>query len=236
MFGCGQDNKDFIGTFDGFLGLSNDQISMVSQTSSRFGRYFSYCLPTSVASKGFLTFGNSSIRGPNPATLGYTPLVTVPQSSSFYGIKIIGISVGGTPLPPLSSKVLVNSSAMIDSGTVISRLPPTVYHALSSAIRKSLANYTMVPAVSIFDTCYDFSKVQTIPDPKIAISFSGGVTIDLDVSGIYFAGSLSQVCLAFAANSADSDLVIYGNTQQKTFEIIYDVAGRKLGFSPKGCS
>ncbi|KAI6677993.1 hypothetical protein NL676_038789 [Syzygium grande] len=234
-FGCGENNQNNKGVFGraaGFIGLADDNISIVEQTAAKYGKYFSYCLPSSTSSTGYLTFGNDSGA---PNSVSFTPLSTVPQSSQFYGISIVGISVQGNPLS-IPSTVFPSRDAIIDSGTVITRLPPTAYSALKNAIRKAMTNYTTAPAVGLFDTCYDFSKESTVTVPSITFSFAEGVNIDLDHSGIFYIVKASQVCLAFAANGADSDMVIYGNTQQKTFEVVYDVAGRKLGFGPNGCS
>ncbi|KAI4376336.1 hypothetical protein MLD38_014111 [Melastoma candidum] len=235
IFGCGRDNKGLFNGTDGLLGLSNDGIfSMVTQSASRFGKYFSYCLPPSTNSAGFLAFGNTTERSLNSTSLGFTPLVTVPENPSFYGIRIIGISVGGVPLPVSSSRILMNSSSIIDSGTVITRLPAKVYSALRSAFRKSMTRYPKAPGNVLLDTCYDFSKFSTITYPRIVINFSGGVNVDLDISGIFF-GDSTQMCLAFSPGTING-LLIYGNVQQRTFEIGYDVAGRKLEFRANGCS
>ncbi|KAF8023300.1 hypothetical protein BT93_F0715 [Corymbia citriodora subsp. variegata] len=229
-FGCGENNGGFTGGSAGLIGLSNDKISIVEQTAAKYGKYFSYCLPSSTSSRGHLTFGKddravSSVR--------FTPLSMV--SSQFYGIRILGITLGGKRLP-IPSTVFSGRAAVIDSGTTITLLPPTAYSALRTAFRNKMAKYKMAPALTPFDTCYDFSKESKITVPSIIFSFAGGVDVDLDPNGIFYSEKASQVCLAFVANRADSDLVIYGNVQQKTFEVVYDVAGRKLGFGPNGCS
>ncbi|KAK3420545.1 hypothetical protein EUGRSUZ_G01376 [Eucalyptus grandis] len=231
-FGCCENNQGLFGRAAGLIGLSDSNISIVEQTAAKYDKYFSYCLPSSTSFTGHLTFGKD---GRAPCSVSFTPLSTVPQNSEFYGISIIGISVEGKPLS-IPSTVFSNAGAVIDSGTVITRLPPTAYSALRTTVRKAMANYTTAPAVSLFDTCYDFSKESTVVIPSITFSFAEGVNIDLDHSGIFYVEDASHVCLAFAANAADSDLVIYGNTQPRTFEVVYDVAGRKLGFGPNGCS
>ncbi|XP_010065986.2 aspartyl protease family protein At5g10770 isoform X3 [Eucalyptus grandis] len=230
-FGCGQNNS-LLDKTAGLMGLSNDKISFVGQTAAKYGKYFSYCLPSSPSSTGHLTFGKD---GGAVSSVSFTPLSTVRQSSQFYGISIQGIAVGGNRLS-IPSTVFSRGGAIIDSGTVISRLPPTAYGALRTAFRSAMANYTMAPAFHMFDTCYDFSKESRITVPLITFSFAGGVDADLDHNGIVFIASTSQVCLAFAPNQADGNLTIYGNTQQKTFEVVYDVAGGKLGFRSNGCS
>ncbi|KAK3420787.1 hypothetical protein EUGRSUZ_G01561 [Eucalyptus grandis] len=228
-FGCGQNNQGLFGRAAGLMGLSNDKISFVEQTAAKYGKYFSYCLPSSPSSTGHLTFGKD---GGAVSSVSFTPLSTVRE---FYGISIQGIAVGGNRLS-IPSTVFSSGGAIIDSGTVITRLPPTAYSALRTAFRSAMANYTMAPAFSLFDTCYDFSKESTITVPLITFSFAGGVDADLDPNGIFFIVNASEVCLAFAPNRADSNLGIYGNTQQKTFEVVYDVAGGKLGFGSNGCS
>ncbi|KAI6706419.1 hypothetical protein NL676_009381 [Syzygium grande] len=231
-FGCGENNSGTFGGAAGLMGLSDNSISFVEQTATKYGKYFSYCLPSTPSYTGHLTFGKD---GGAASSVSFTPLSTVPQSSEFYGISIVGISVDGNPLS-ITSTVFSSGGAVIDSGTVITRLPPTAYSALRTAFRNAMANYTMAPAFLFLDTCYDFSKERTITVPPITFSFAGGVDVDLDPSGIFYVVKASQVCLAFAPNRADSNLGIYGNTQQKTFEVVYDVAGGKLGFGSNGCS
>lgn len=231
-FGCGQDNQGLFGRTAGLMGLSNDKISFVGQTAAKYGKYFSYCLPSSPSSTGHLTFGKD---GRAVSSVSFTPLSTVREISQFYGISIQGIAVGGNRLS-IPSTVFSRGGAIIDSGTVISRLPPTAYGALRTAFRSAMANYTMAPAFHMFDTCYDFSKESRITVPLITFSFAGGVDAVLDHNGIFAVVKTSQVCLAFLPNQADGNLTIYGNTQQKTFEVVYDVAGGKLGFGSNGCS
>ncbi|KAF7848266.1 hypothetical protein BT93_L2148 [Corymbia citriodora subsp. variegata] len=229
-FGCGKKNEGFPGGSAGLIGLSDDKISIVEQTAAKYGKYFSYCLPSSTSSRGHLTFGKD---GRAVSSVRFTPLSMV--SSQFYGIRILGITLGGKRLP-IPSTVFSSGDAIIDSGTTFTRLPPTAYSALRTAFRNAMAKYKMAPALTPLDTCYDFSKESTITVPSIIFSFAGEVDVDLDPNGIFYIEKASQVCLAFVANRANSDLVIFGNVQQKTFEVVFDVAGRKLGFGPNGCS
>ncbi|RAL52966.1 hypothetical protein DM860_007734 [Cuscuta australis] len=50
------------------------------------------------------------------------------------------------------------------------------------------------------------------------------------------ANGACQVCLAFARNGDAGHPGILGNTQQQTFEVVYDVAGGKLGIGAGGCT
>ncbi|KAK4755839.1 hypothetical protein SAY87_009596 [Trapa incisa] len=242
MFGCGQNNQGLFGSSAGLLGLGRDTLSIVEQTAAKYGRYFSYCLPSSTASTGYLSFGRPSTYNGHfgrtsvfPVSLKFTPLSTLSQSGTFYGITIQAVYVGGKKLS-IPSSTFSNAPSIIDSGTVITRLPPTVYTALRDAFKQEMTKYPTAPALSILDTCYDFSNYTTVDIPKVGFSFAGDVYMDLHTVGIMYTASTSQVCLAFAANGVDTDVLIYGNVQQLKFEIVYDVGAMKLGFAPDGCA
>ncbi|CAI9784767.1 unnamed protein product [Fraxinus pennsylvanica] len=228
-FGCGQNNQGLFGNTAGLLGLGRDALSIVSQTAQRYGKYFSYCLPSSSSSTGHLTFGKGGVS----RNMKFTPFVGS-QSTSFYFIDILGISVGTTQLP-IRPSIFKTTGTIIDSGTVITRLPPAAYDALTTEFRKQMKMYPSAPAYSILDTCYNFNKYTTVHIPKIVFTFGGNVKVDLAFSGILIAINSSNVCLAFAENSDASDVGIIGNVQQKTLEVVYDVAGGQLGFAPGGC-
>ncbi|CAK9148749.1 unnamed protein product [Ilex paraguariensis] len=230
QFGCGQNNRGLFGGTAGLLGLGRDQLSIVSQTAKTYGKYFSYCLPSKTSSTGHLTFGKNGV----PSTVKFTPLSVNSQGPSFYFIDITGISVGGRQLS-ISSSVFKTAGTIIDSGTVITRLPPAAYKALRTTFRQQMTKYPMAQPVSILDTCYDLSNYSTVTIPKISFFFSGNLKTDIDLSGTLYVVSASQICLPFAGNSDAADVGIFGNVQQKTLDVVYDVAGGKLGFGPGGC-
>ncbi|PIA34485.1 hypothetical protein AQUCO_03700035v1 [Aquilegia coerulea] len=227
QFGCGQNNDGLFGQVAGLIGLGRDKISFVSQTAPKYKKLFSYCIPSK--SSGFLAFGVTS------SVAQFTPLVTDSRGPSFYFLSLQGISVGATKLA-ISPSVFSVGGTIIDSGTVITRLPPSAYSALSTAFRKAMSSYPSAPALSILDTCYDFTGLQTVTVPKITLHFAGGTDLNVAQSGLLFATKTSQVCLAFAGNTDAGDVAIIGNKQQQTLAVIYDVAGGKLGFGPGGCS
>ncbi|XP_052209597.1 aspartyl protease family protein At5g10770-like [Diospyros lotus] len=231
LFGCGENNRGLFNGAAGLLGLGRDKLSLISQTESKYGKYFSYCLPSTSSGTGHLTFGKGGISG-NPK---FTTLSINPQGPSFYFITIIAIKVGGKILP-ISQSVFTTAGTIIDSGTVITRLPPGAYTPLKTAFRQQMTKYPLTDPVSILDTCYDLSNYTTVTVPIINFYFAGNTEVPLDLSGILYFASPSQVCLAFAGNGDASDLGIFGNVQQRTLDVVYDVAGGKLGFGPGGCS
>ncbi|XP_078154274.1 aspartyl protease family protein At5g10770-like isoform X1 [Carex rostrata] len=231
-FGCGQNNKgigDF-GEVAGLLGLGPSSESFVSQTSDKYQRVFAYCLPALSSSTGYLNFGsNSDISNTN-----HIPITKRPNSGPYYYITMTGLSVAGDTLP-ISSAVFSNAGTIIDSGTTITQLPPDAYQALRSAFMKHMTQYKMVPGSSTLDTCYDFTGVDNMTIPSVSIQFENNVSLDLVHQGILFGTSRSQLCLAFAGNSDPNDIGIFGNVQQRTFNVVYDIPKGEIGFSPDAC-
>ena len=233
IFGCGQDNEGLFNGIAGLLGLGRGQVSIVQQAAHKYGRFFSYCIPSTSSSTGYLTFGKGN--GVSK-TLKFTPLLVLSQGPSFYGLNLIGISVGGRRLS-IPTSIFSTAGTIIDSGTVITRLPPMAYNALRTAFRELMRNYPMTsPVSSLLDTCYDLSKSKSVSVPHISFLFGGDVSLNLDKVGIFYMLSQSQACLAFAGNGNPRDIAILGNVQQRGLEVAYDVVGGRIGFRSGGCS
>ncbi|KAL6552898.1 hypothetical protein OROHE_008262 [Orobanche hederae] len=232
-FGCGQNNQ---GTFElqaaaGLIGLSRDDYSIVSQTAQKYGKYFSYCLPSLSSSTGHLTFGRNADSHKN---VRFTPFVGLRPGIPFYFIEIEYVSVGGRRLQ-INPSVFTTEGTIIDSGTVITRLPNEAYVPMRDEFKSHMKNFSSAGAHSILDTCYHYSKDHEMKIPIISFTFRGNVTVDLDASGTLINVDSPTTCLAFAGNRGGSGMSIFGNTQQKTLEVVYDVAGGKLGFGRGGC-
>ncbi|CAO1941959.1 unnamed protein product [Urochloa humidicola] len=222
QFGCSNVESGFNDQTDGLMGLGGGPQSLVSQTAGTFGSAFSYCLPPTPGSSGFLTLG--------AGTSGFveTPMLRSSQVPTFYGVRLEAIRVGGTQLNIPTSAF--SAGSVMDSGTIITRLPRTAYSALSSAFKAGMKQYPSAPASGILDTCFNFKGQTTISIPTVSLVFSGGAEVDLDPNGIMLSN-----CLAFAGNGDDTSLGIIGNVQQRTFEVLYDVGGGAVGFRAGAC-
>uniref|UniRef100_A0A453SJ53 Peptidase A1 domain-containing protein n=1 Tax=Aegilops tauschii subsp. strangulata TaxID=200361 RepID=A0A453SJ53_AEGTS len=201
------------------------------QAYDKYGGAFAYCLPASSSGTGYLDFGPGSAG--NNARL--TPMLT-DKGPTFYYVGMTGIRVGGQQVP-IAESVFSTAGTLVDSGTVITRLPATAYTALSKAFATgmSASGYKTAPAYSILDTCYDFTGLSDVALPTVSLVFQGGACLDVDVSGIVYAISQAQVCLAFASNGDDESVAIVGNTQQKTYGVLYDLGKKTVGFAPGSC-
>ncbi|XP_008811141.2 aspartyl protease family protein At5g10770-like [Phoenix dactylifera] len=228
MFGCGDENSGLFGTAAGLLGLGRGKVSLVSQ-ARKYGGVFSYCLPSSSSSAGYLTFGGGA-----PSNVKFTPMLTFSDMPSFYFLSLVAIRVGGEQLP-ISPTVFSTPGTLLDSGTVITRLPPSAYVALRSRFRQQMRKYKTAPALSILDTCYDFTGYETVSVPTVELVFGGGTSINLDFAGILYVAKVSQACLAFAGNGDVSDVTIIGNVQQRRVNVVYDIPKKQIGFGAKSC-
>uniref|UniRef100_A0A804I864 Peptidase A1 domain-containing protein n=1 Tax=Musa acuminata subsp. malaccensis TaxID=214687 RepID=A0A804I864_MUSAM len=225
IFGCGTDNEVLFHDAAGLVGLGRDKQSLVSQTSQLYHSVFSYCLPSTSSNTGFLKLGETG----DASNTVYTGMLTSSNDPSYYFVDLIGISVAGEQLA-ISPSVFRSGGTFLDSGTTITRLPPSAYEALRSAFREHMSAYPLKPTNGLLDTCYDLSGYETITVPSIALQFGDGITLDVDSSGILF-----HDCLAFSANQVGG-LGIIGNVQQRTYEVVYDVGNERIGFAPNACS
>jgi hypothetical protein len=90
--------------------------------------------------------------------------------------------------------------------------------------------YRLVPHGDL-DTCYNLTGYKNVVVPKIALTFSGGATINLDVPN----GILVNGCLAFAESGQDGSTGVLGNVNQRNFEVLFDTSASKFGFRAKAC-
>ncbi|XP_062220144.1 aspartyl protease family protein At5g10770-like [Phragmites australis] len=223
-YGCGQDNEGLFGRSAGLIGLARNKLSLLYQLAPSLGYSFSYCLPTS-SSSGYLSIGSY-----NPGQYSYTPMVSSSLDDSLYFIKLTGITVAGKSLS-VSSSAYSSLPTIIDSGTVITRLPTGVYSALSKAVAGAMKGARRASSFSILDTCFQ-GQASQLRVPAVNMAFAGGAVLKLAARNLLVDVDSATTCLAFApARSA----AIIGNTQQQTFSVVYDVKNSKIGFAAGGC-
>eukprot|EP00253_Pinus_taeda_P028845 PITA_28845 len=234
-FGCGHSNTGSFQGSAGLLGLGQTALGFPSQTKSKYGGQFSYCLPDfgSSTSTGSFSVGRGSI----PATAVFTPLVSNSISPSYYFVGLSDISVGGQSLsiPPA---VLGRGGTIVDSGTVITRLVPQAYNALKTSFRSQTQDLPSAQPYSIFDTCYDLSGYSQVRVPTITFHFQNNADVSVSALGILFPvkSDGSQVCLAFAPPPQSDSFNIIGNFQQQQMQVAFDTAGGRIGFASGSCA
>ncbi|KAF5739015.1 Eukaryotic aspartyl protease family protein [Tripterygium wilfordii] len=236
VFGCGRSNNGLFGGVSGLMGLGMSNVSLVSQTPNIFGGVFSYCLPTTEAeASGSLVLGGNTSVYKNSTPISYTKMVQNPMLPTFYFINLTGISIGGVAL---ESPSFGKSRFLIDSGTVVSRLPPSIYRVVRAEFMKQVSGFPSAPGYSILDTCFDLSGYEEVDIPKIEIQFEGNSGMTVDVTGVFYfvKTDASQVCLALASLSYEGEIGIIGNFQQKNQRVVYDTKQSMFGFAEEACS
>ncbi|XP_061357090.1 aspartyl protease family protein 2-like [Gastrolobium bilobum] len=235
--GCGHDNEGLFVGAAGLLGLGRGGLSFPTQTGNQFNQKFSYCLADRSASAkpSSVVFGDSAVS----RAARFTPLIKNPKLDTFYYVELLGVSVGGSPVRGISASLFRldqtgNGGVIIDSGTSVTRLTRPAYVALRNAFRVGAAQLKRAPEFSLFDTCYDLSGLTQVKVPTVVLHFRGAdvslpatnYLIPVDTSGSF--------CFAFAGTM--SGLSIIGNIQQQGIRVVYDLAGSRVGFAPRGCA
>ncbi|XP_039019092.1 aspartyl protease AED1-like [Hibiscus syriacus] len=128
------------GNFDdanGILGLGlgstgyGGNYALTSQTAAMFHKVFCYCLPQLEDSNGYVYFGDKA-RENCPFSGSYTPLLRGTLDPSFYHVNLIAITIGQKRVDIGTASGVSSPRTILDSGTVITRLPSSVYSVLRS--------------------------------------------------------------------------------------------------------
>lgn len=233
-FGCSHallQPGSFSNKTSGIMALGRGAQSLPTQTKATYGDVFSYCLPPTPVHSGFFILGVPRVAASRYAV---TPMLRSKAAPMLYLVRLIAIEVAGKrlPVPP----AVFAAGAVMDSRTIVTRLPPTAYMALRAAFVAEMRAYRAAAPKEHLDTCYDFSGAAPgggggVKLPKITLVFDGpNGAVELDPSGVLLDG-----CLAFAPNTDDQMTGIIGNVQQQALEVLYNVDGATVGFRRGAC-
>ncbi|KAJ7531444.1 hypothetical protein O6H91_14G044200 [Diphasiastrum complanatum] len=234
-FGCGHDNEGLFVGAGGLLGLGAGALSFSSQASAS---RFSYCLidreSGALNSSSALIFGNASI----PAGARFTRLLRNQKHATYYYVALTGISVGGLRLPIRAEAFRLSASGgggvIIDSGTSVTRLAAPAYYLLRNAFRQGTRHLPAASGFSLFDTCYDFSRVKSVDVPTVAFHFAGAIDLQLQANNYLLpVDDSGTFCFAFAGTSLNISII--GNIQQQGTRIAIDGQARRVAFIPQEC-
>ncbi|XP_059658470.1 aspartyl protease family protein At5g10770-like [Cornus florida] len=241
VFGCGQGSHEFTFTseFAGIVGMARDNLSMISQLSAKYGHDFSYCLPTVQGrSVGLLSIGKDSL---TRSSYKFTPMLNISKGnrgSSLYGLSLTAIVVARKPLGVAEAEY--KRSTIIDSGTMVTRLPTSVYKVLRDEFRSIMSKHKLIrtnPTSEYLRTCYKGSlKQMSSYVPEVRMVFQGGVELTLAPQNILVEGDEGTMCLAFADYSDTDEIAIIGNIQLQTYSVAYDVSNSRIGFAAGVCT
>uniref|UniRef100_A0A2P2IVY7 Uncharacterized protein MANES_05G138600 n=1 Tax=Rhizophora mucronata TaxID=61149 RepID=A0A2P2IVY7_RHIMU len=229
--GCGHDNEGLFVGAAGLLGLGGGPLSLTSQIKASS---FSYCLVNrNSAGSSTLDFNLAPAGDAITATLMKNPKV-----DTFYYVQISGMSVGGRLLSIPQSVFQLDESGdggiIVDCGTAVTRLQTQAYNTLRDSFVSLTRHLRSTGGVALFDTCYDLSGVSTVRVPTVSFHFGDGRSWDLPAENYLIPlDSAGTYCFAFAPTT--SSLSIIGNIQQQGTRVSFDLANKRVGFSPNKC-
>ncbi|KAL6596619.1 hypothetical protein ACP70R_047262 [Stipagrostis hirtigluma subsp. patula] len=239
-FGCVEVGSPGVKVAAGLLDLSRDSRSLASRLAASPAKApsFSYCLPLSRRSHGFLSVGagRPAHRGGDRVT---APLVRNPAFPNMYFVELTGISLGPDDLPIPPTAAMANTTA-IDAVTSFTFLKPAVYAALRDAFRREMSRYPPAPAFQGLDTCYNFTGLEEVGMPLVGLKFGNGKTFAIEEGMMYYqdpsAAPFTVACLAFAPLPPDDQpIAVIGTMAQLSTEVVYDVSGGTIEFIPNSC-
>ncbi|KAE8732539.1 putative Eukaryotic aspartyl protease family protein [Hibiscus syriacus] len=233
VFLCSDEQAGDFGKADGILGLGLGSASVdfgSYSLTSMFDNVFCHCLPTSDKSMGYVYFGDKA-HEKCPFSGSYTPLLTG-SDPSLYFVNLIAITIGQTRVEISSDGS--SPRAIIDSGTVITRLPSSVYSALRTEFQRLMSGYPSALPDHSLDTCYNLEGYND-PEIPMVLHFEN-LDVSLDQAAVTSKGNgRSQVCLAFAEKENEDDLTIIGNHQQQNLNILYNIPDQRVEIGPGSC-
>jgi hypothetical protein len=221
----------------GLVGFGREPLSFPSQTKDVYGSVFSYCLPSYKSSNfsGTLRLGPAG----QPRRIKTTPLLSNPHRPSLYYVNMVGIRVGGRPVPVPASALAFDPASgrgtIVDAGTMFTRLSAPVYAAVRDAFRSRVRAPVAGP-LGGFDTCYNV----TISVPTVTFSFDGRASVTLPEENVVIRSSSGGIaCLAMAVgppDGVDAALNVLASMQQQNHRVLFDVANGRVGFSRELCT
>ncbi|KAK7314518.1 hypothetical protein VNO77_33044 [Canavalia gladiata] len=229
--GCGHDNEGLFLGAAGLLGLGGGPLSLTSQIKASS---FSYCLVDRDSGKSSTLEFNSPLPGDSVTA----PMLKNQKVNTFYYVQLTGMSVGGqmVAVPPETFAVGQSGTGgiIVDSGTAITRLQTQAYNSVRDAFRRMTQNLRSAEGISLFDTCYDLSSLQSVRVPTVSFHFGADKTWSLPAKNYLIpVDSAGTYCFAFAPTT--SALSIIGNVQQQGTRVSFDLANSVVGFSPNKC-
>ncbi|XP_062225835.1 aspartic proteinase PCS1-like [Phragmites australis] len=236
----------------GLLGMNRGALSFVSQASTRS---FSYCI-SDRDDAGVLLLGHSDLPF---LPLNYTPLYqpTLPLpyfDRVAYSVQLLGIRVGGKPLPIPASVLAPDHTGagqtMVDSGTQFTFLLGDAYSALKAEFLTQTR--PILPALNdpnfafqeAFDTCFRVPGGQSAPSarlPAVTLQFKGAEMVVAGDRLLYKVpgerrGGDGVWCLTFGnADMVPLTAYVIGHHHQMNVWVEYDLERGRVGLAPVKC-
>ncbi|XP_074331963.1 aspartic proteinase CDR1-like [Apium graveolens] len=233
-FGCGDTaGGNFDNSTDGIVGLGNSDLSIVNQLRNTINGKLSYCMvPFKLNVTSKISFGSDAIvSGSGVQT---TPFFTKDQDLSYY-LYLESVSIGEANIKFESESYMHNvnnkdGNIIIDSGTTLTFLPSEFYQLVEDEFKKSISS-TPVEGEEELTLCYKNEEGFVEQVPTITFQFPGA-KLELGVSNTMLEMRDGKLCFAIAPGGS----TIFGNVQQTSYLVGYDLEGKTLSFKKTDCT
>jgi hypothetical protein len=241
VMGCGNDNAGvYSGVYNGILGLGPGSYSLINQMRVT---NFSFCLPGPNFFKS--TTLDMFYTGPDKKTTIIAPLFRNPFTTYHYvGFKGISLNNEMVPIPSFNWDPNYNHGVIIDSGTVMTRIPRNAYNIFLKAFLDFTTD-DMIPTEPPKDHV-DLTCFSTWPEkysvPEIKFHFTSTSSLTLTTMQVFTFDTIENrigeetkllVCLGFVP--MDIGFTILGSKQLQGTRQTFDMVNSKLKLTPNEC-
>lgn len=237
-FGCAHQSG---GLFNrrgaGLVGLSRGSTSLVQQLGPAIDGRFSYCLvpPSQKDSSSHLNFGDAAVvSGPGVINL---PMLSDHGPYDYY-LSLEEISVGDAKVPvrKTPSPEDPNVAILVDSGTTLTYLRPSVVDQIKTLIAGKVHLTRMKDPDRQLELCYLFhGSADEAAIPDIVFGFKGG-SLTLKASNTFVPIENGARCLGILSSQEVDGDAIFGSWAQQNFHVGYDLKRSTISFAPADCS
>jgi len=228
-------------TYEGILGLGPDDI-LDTGLSSFMDATIAAGVTNQMAFQFCLDKGNMWLGGYDPAAATaaptYTPMNALTTDEPWYTVDIASVGFGGTKLNFTQKEY---GEALVDTGTSVMLVPPTVETAAIAAVNDSAGFKQLFGTQKVSDggcvTTAGVTSTQVDATlPTMDIAFPGGGSFQLTPTKSYMLPQGNgQFCFVMSS-SGSATMSVLGDTVLASFETVFDVAGKRVGFAPQvGC-
>ncbi|KAK9734171.1 hypothetical protein RND81_04G120100 [Saponaria officinalis] len=239
----------------GVLGMDQSETSLITQLGPEGGYQFSYCLQDHLDHEGmyppmYLSFGNHINR---PSEMYTTRLINVPGRSSFYYVKLEGISVDGTllqiPRRLFTIRRDYTGGVILDTGSTYTYLVSDAFDILKDAVATYIENHNNNLRMrdepnnpSGLEACWEpLEDIQQSDRPEVTFHFQGDADLEVQSSemipifgypGVVHSPGL--YCMTVMRSPHDFNII--GAYQQIDQRFIIDVRRSKVHFAYENCA
>ena len=245
----------------GVAGFGPGLLSLPSQLATVYpqvSKGFSYCLGDSssntseIPSSSALFLGLKDDSGNSSTEFAYTPILDNPSHPYYYMVGLEGISVGKKYIaaPEIVKRVDQNGDGgtIVDSGSTMTMLPKSLHDSVVAELdRFNNERAKVIEDKSVFERCYYFDgDMMNMNLPDVVLHFVGNGSSVTIPRGNYLVEidpekndpkQRHSACLTFknAGDKIGGTGAVFGYFMQLGFEVVYDLANKRIGFGKQPC-